>query len=571
MLSLLWSFSFVRGEEAKRWIRPIKQDVEWLIEKDTVKLFIGEWVQTTAKGMGHILFDGDTLLTDPAKITDINQKTDNIVAHAVLVPDSLYTMGDSLYIQFNRQEGVDSIRLIDQQKNEVAYIVKAMDTIHILTKSKLGAIIRVAPSNRLSSWIRIDTVKKVEPVEALSPSAGAGSDDSVSWWKSLENIPSWLRIVFVVFAVFVICVSILWIVRYFIQRFKQGKVPGGNGTQVPGGEDNNEIPGGKEVEAVDGLLGEIEQTVGEIRNNIEKLESQKKGLEQCIISLTTENKSLRNKETTLQSGKERAETEKSQVETKLTEANVRVQKLEADLSTATEERNSAQSEVARLQQKHQLFDNTCISVAYAQEYAQKIKCLVHLSNMLTAHASQLLDTYAADDGSKYYLYKYLGKYSLSVTPMDFLQFYADTDMIASGGFVFKGCSLTELNQDGTPASLESMKQYFFITYLEKYIEALVVLNESLAGLDKITSIKQRDTACFQEYRDQIKNACHDLGIAVKSVKIFDLAVNNPGLQVEPIDFDRKITSGSILEIGNCLVYFEGGTIPQTKIKVKAQQ
>ena len=117
-----------------------------------------------------------------------------------------------------------------------------------------------------------------------------------------------------------------------------------------------------------------------------------------------------------------------------------------------------------------------------------------------------------------------------------------------------------------------MKLFFFESYLNKYISALMVFNETMAGLHHLVyGLTENDTKEFNHYRDELIAVFKALEIEVHSVKIFDSITDNVDLHVDmrPLDFDCP--SGTICQINSCIVFLAGGNKPADKIHVVVKE
>lgn len=254
----------------------------------------------------------------------------------------------------------------------------------------------------------------------------------------------------------------------------------------------------------------------------------------------------------------------------LNDKNEELKTTTVNLTQANIDLKNARIEIEDLKKAQIAFDSQLVLVDYARNYAEKIQELLYLSKKIEKERIRLL---VAAPGlgfdQLHFINKYLSKYNSAINEIDMQMFYTDVTMVAQGKFIFKTRALAAYEQDGNRN--ETMKQYFFTAYLQKFIDALMVFNESLIGLEKLVGISSVWLARFALYREQLLEDCHKLGITVKSVKIMENAGENVGLSVSKINFRNDIPRGSILEIENCLVYLTGGRQPDDKIRVTVQE
>lgn len=227
-----------------------------------------------------------------------------------------------------------------------------------------------------------------------------------------------------------------------------------------------------------------------------------------------------------------------------------------------------ENEVVRLEQGQQMFTSKLTFVPFAAEYAKKIVSLFELSELIQAKITGVLEM---DIDDPYHIMKAVTKYSTSISTIDMKMFYTDVKMISEGQMTLNSTTLAGLDQNSDKESLDAgMRMYFFDRYLEKYVDALMVLNESMAGIHHlISSMPVDETRIFDDYREQLLKTVADLGLKVDSVKLFDKVGSKIGLSATLVD--AGFSTGDILEIENCIVYFENGRRPETKIRVKVQE
>ena len=117
-------------------------------------------------------------------------------------------------------------------------------------------------------------------------------------------------------------------------------------------------------------------------------------------------------------------------------------------------------------------------------------------------------------------------------------------------------------------TVKTPKMYFFDTYLKKYLDALVVFNETMIGMQFLTDgISEQAVTKFIKIRKELQNVINKLEIEVISVKIMDSCEDNLSLSVIPKSLDFDCPQNSICQIDNCIVFLKGSNLPNEKIKV----
>ena len=200
----------------------------------------------------------------------------------------------------------------------------------------------------------------------------------------------------------------------------------------------------------------------------------------------------------------------------------------------------------------------------AGAYAKTVLKLLQIGHNVEKTADKLLEK-SIDD---YLLTKYITRYQKALHQLDMDQFATDVLNIANVQFVYKQQPLAKYDQYDVKKFRESMKLFFFESYLGKYIDALMVFNETMAGLHHLVDgLTESDVKVFEQYRKELNSVFKELEIEVHSVKIFDSITDNVDLSVKmrPLDFDCP--SGTICQIDSCLVYLSGGNKPSDKIHV----
>lgn len=210
------------------------------------------------------------------------------------------------------------------------------------------------------------------------------------------------------------------------------------------------------------------------------------------------------------------------------------------------------------------FSERITDVQPASAYAKTVLKLLQVGHNVEKAADKLLEK-SVDD---YLLTKYITRYQKALHQLDMDQFTTDVLNIANVQFVYRQQPLAKYDQYDVKKFKESMKLFFFESYLGKYIDALMVFNETMAGLHHLVDgLTESDAKVFEKCRKDLNSVFKDLEIEVHSVKIFDSITDNVDLSVtmRPLDFDCP--PGTICQIDSCLVYLAGGNKPSDKIHV----
>ena len=217
----------------------------------------------------------------------------------------------------------------------------------------------------------------------------------------------------------------------------------------------------------------------------------------------------------------------------------------------------------------QRFDKVLADANFARPYCELIEKLLVVSSEIQKAAYEALK---ADVEDPFFIFKNISRFNANVDKINLPAFYTDVDMVLRTGFVPKGTPLAAYDPSLPTAELDTLvRNYFFANYLKEYINALVVLNETMAGLAHLLpDMPAQYVAPFAKLREQLQQACVNLGINVLTVKIFDYVNNNTDLLATPIDAGYD-TPDLILDIENCLVSLAGAPRDGERIRVKVQQ
>lgn len=239
------------------------------------------------------------------------------------------------------------------------------------------------------------------------------------------------------------------------------------------------------------------------------------------------------------------------------------------LNAETQAHNQAKRKIESLTGAIARFDDKLADAAFAQPYCRNIEKLLDISKKIQESANEAQN---ADVEDPYFICKAIARFWAQLDKIDLSAFYTDVDMVLGTGFVPKGTPLATYDASLPEAELETLvKNYFFASYLKQYVNALVVFNESMAGLTHLLPDMPAELVRpFEAYRLQLQQAVAALGINVLSVKIFDFVHNNTDLLATPVDGGYD-SPGAILDIENCLVSLSGAPKDGERIRVKVQQ
>lgn len=259
------------------------------------------------------------------------------------------------------------------------------------------------------------------------------------------------------------------------------------------------------------------------------------------------------------------ECQKNTLETTKTKLESTEKKLERTQSELKNEKET----VENVKTAQKLFTDKLTYTPWASDYSKKIEMLFGIASKVVTSANKLM---TADVHDPYFIAKALAIYESNISSIEMPRFFAEVFMSADKNFAFNDSGIVNLSTMDEKKRTKALREYYLDNYLKKYINAIVVLNESFAGIHRlITDLPERETAPFVEYRSELENCFTYLEIKVISVKLFDKVTNNLDLKTTEIDYDQTIPKDSILEIKNCIVYASGASRPAEKIYVKSQK
>lgn len=237
----------------------------------------------------------------------------------------------------------------------------------------------------------------------------------------------------------------------------------------------------------------------------------------------------------------------------------------ATLKTISEELRVANDTIFTKEKALDRFNKTIADIAPAKEYADSLEQLLLIGEKVEKAAIELGQNKDVDD---YLINKYIARYRASLSVIDMQMFTTDVLNATKAQFVYKGQMLATFDQKDKKTFYESMKLYFYDTYIKKYVDALVVLNETMVGMQYLAEgATAKDVKPFETYRKEIDAILKAIEIDVIYVKIMDSCADNLSLTVIPKDLDFDCPKNSICQIDNCIVYLKGASKPNEKIQV----
>ena len=253
---------------------------------------------------------------------------------------------------------------------------------------------------------------------------------------------------------------------------------------------------------------------------------------------------------------------KDELDKQLSSTKKELKDTKASLDDYTERYNQDEKTIDRLKGEQKEYTDHISVVKFASDYSRDVNELLKIADKVVK-AGESLTKLDVDD--PYLIYKALGVFAIAQTSFDYQGLMVEAGMAAKCQMTFSDSGIANLKTVDSAHQIDSLRNHFLARYLESYINALVVCNESLAGIDGLVGgISKKDTADFARFRDEILACCKRLRICVISVKLFDQIGENMDLKVRMVDYNSDIPSESIIAIDNCLVYPEGGNRPRYK-------
>ena len=367
------------------------------------------------------------------------------------------------------------------------------------------------------------------------------------------------NIMFWIITGIIIIIAVIIVTVIIIRKRSSKAVEAENGDSKP---DNIKLQ--DQINSLKRKNSELENSNLEKDRKIEKIYNEKVAAEIKANTIAQERDKLHQKKyDELNSKKQELEKEFNEITDKYREKIHENENLNSNLARA-------RAEIEVLNNEMQIYREKVTFVPFANRYCEIIKRLFSVTNKVSKGAAYLQQLSTVDD--PWHIIKAIARYNTAMMDVEVEMLYTEINMVYTGQLVLNGTMLSQLKTECNQSELEnSIKSYFFNSYLSKYIDALIVFNESLAGIHRLTQgVTDENTKQFAEFRTQINAILDELGITVKSVHLFENVGQKIDLQAEVGDFG-DFTPGTILEIENCIVYLTGGNEPETKIKVKIQE
>lgn len=261
---------------------------------------------------------------------------------------------------------------------------------------------------------------------------------------------------------------------------------------------------------------------------------------------------------------------RDKADAKYTEAKTSLDATKRELADTSNALSNAQATIGRLEKAQEKFTTTLAYVPFAKDYSEIVLKFANIAEQVRKEVIALLEN--KDITDPWHIMKSLARYDRVTAKIDLMQFYTDLRMVTEGQMVLKNTTLANYNQNEKPDKLHnSLRNYFFDTYLKNYVEAITVLTETCIGFDRlIAEVTSENTRKFDELAGQLKQCCEDLEITVETPHLFEKVGQRTDLQATLVDANAGFGTGEILEIENCFVYIKGGKRPEGKIYVKVQ-
>lgn len=588
------------AEESSEWARPVKKDVTYAQDSVEYVLFEGEWFQTTAKNEDNIVYGDVVLATNNKQILDLNRREDLKLHASMGLGERIKIVNDSLLIlDFTGFESDDSVRLINAGEGRVLRTIplNVSDTI-VFGENTLGrsSIIRLSPTDNLAEIVDLGAVESeivtpVEPPVVTEPESDGNG-----------------KLLYIVLGV-VALIGIL-VAVFMLLRSRKNKVEPVDSEEIT--DENNCNQDGQpqtladikkadvepeisveeltyQLRMVSAAKASLESQLESAKNKLQQeQESKKAAIDAAAARYKKEAEALiANAEQRAAAAEEKSRTIREELtakfEKQIDDLNTSIDKLKETLSTTrgnlmetqsalnaeTQAHNQAKRKIESLTGAIARFDDKLADAAFAQPYCRNIEKLLDISKKIQESANEAQN---ADVEDPYFICKAIARFWAQLDKIDLSAFYTDVDMVLGTGFVPKGTPLATYDASLPEAELETLvKNYFFASYLKQYVNALVVFNESMAGLTHLLPDMPAELVRpFEDYRLQLQQAVAALGINVMSVKIFDFVHNNTDLLATPVDGGYD-SPGAILDIENCLVSLSGAPKDGERIRVKVQQ
>lgn len=577
-------------ESAERWFRPVKVEKKQeykdaVVDKDTIRFFRGEWLETTEQKKGDIRLGGKALSLDEQGIGDHKKRTSDSLYYPLGLK---YSAVDSIItVSYDGTETIPCMVII-QSRNELFkkdWAVPGKITIAGLDSLD---VLRFAPENHASEVVEVASIEGYgkpakNPIAAPTP-----KPDNTMLYMYIGVGAGVL--------VLLLIVGIIW----FVVVRKKRKVSKDHsnsdnkdesdnveqkGDSAPSseGEDRksdeecryelqiNLLKSQHEIEVnnlknsiaqKDEEIATIKDTLdGEYKAEIETLKGQVEAAEAKVVEVR-------------EALQQQFDEEKMGYEDRIDALNTSLTKTTAELNETAAKLNStetslkeANEENNNLNNRLELYNTILTDVPFAKDYAASVSKFINLANEVNGSALKMLELDVEDP---YNLMKYISRYAKTVASIDMQTLVTELRMLEKGNMVLVGSTLATYNKTNSDEELKSSTcQYFFTSYLHNLVDGLVVLNECMAASDRLVDgVTRDDVRVFADYRNRIQNACNELGIEVENVCLFDKMGAKIDLSVQLVDLGFE--AGDILDMENVIVYLRGSRRPDVKIRVKAQ-
>lgn len=606
LINVLMLVSIIGAQAQERWFRPVNvgtaEHKDVVINGDTIRYFKGEWLETVAKGNGDVIISGDTLPTDPLSLADHNKRTQRLD----YAPLGLHFSAnyDTIRVSYN---DIAEIRcmVINQTGNAIINREFIIPGELVIPVADSLTVLRFAPENRASETVDITKIKAygVKPVKPEpEPEPEPKKDYSLY--------------IYIGIGVAVLLLGVLAFILFI--RHKQKKLDESEPEEVDntdivqpinpqqsqkGNKKHNQQP--QKQESIEEKVRRYESELASLRGSVKSLENEKTNLNNKLATANTKLSEAEAKVKTIKEEvKKESEAEITKLKTNIEDIkkqsaedikslkeqfdadNKRTQERMAELDTTLRNTETelyatksdlemtkgslvtANNAINDLNERLGKYNTILSDVPFAKEYATLVGKMVGLANDVRTSALKMLDLDVEDP---YNLMRYITRYEKTVSLIDMPTLMAELKMLEKGNMVLVGSTLATYNKSNSEEELKSSTcQYFFTSYLQKMIDGLVVLNESMAAADRLVEGVTKDNVkVFSDYRPRIQELCSQLGIVVENVRLFDKVGEKIDLNAQLVDFG--FATGDIIDMENALVYLEGTHRPETKVRVKVQE
>lgn len=609
LINLLLLFSIVgaqaQSQTAERWFRPVQTGKEEYkdvtFNGDTIRFFKGEWVETVAKGNERVIWDGG-IIEDKTLASGYKQRSNEEVHYPINL--TCTAVFDTVKVCHEVNDTISCV-VINQSLNKIITRDFRIPGEIVIPSLDSTMVLRFAPEGHASVTMKVTSIAGYGVPVIVSAPEPEPEPKSIPWLYIIIGAS-----VFLIGGV--ITFVIIWIKR------KNGTPAGeaGNTTPdtVPSSSHEPEKDSSKEI-SDDDLKRKVQTCESEIeglKRSVERIKQEKTAVEnelkaanetiasadarkeEAIRQLkTAHDKEVTNLTTQIESIKAQVESVRNkareeqeaqlarfneekahldenikELKENLAETSTELDETKVKLEHTESALESANETIADRDRSLTKFNAILSEVPYAKEYAGLVVKLMDLAEEVNTSALAMLDLDVADP---YNLMKYISRYSKSVASLDMRTLNAELKMLEAGNMVLVGSPLATYNRNNSEEDLRmSTCQYFFTSYLQKMVDALVVLNESMAGADRLVDgVVKDDVLVFMTYRERIQKICDELGIVVENVRLFDKVGEKIDLSAQLVDIG--FATGDIVDMENALVYLNGSHRPEVKVKVKVQE